>query len=180
MGDDNDKSSIILIGMPGAGKSTIGVLLAKALALPFIDTDLLIQARVGMTLQSYLDTHGYLALRKVEEEVLLSEDLAHSVVATGGSVVYSASGMQRLGDLGIRIYLKISQETMVQRVQNAGQRGLACAPGTSMEALYAERCALYARYADETLVLDGLNLDESLAKVVALFAKWQAPTPRHS
>ena len=168
------KSSIVLIGMPGAGKSTLGVLLAKALARPFIDTDLLIQAKVGMTLQAYLDAHGYLALRAVEEEVLLTADLTHSVIATGGSVVYSDAGMKRLGDLGIRLYLKISLKTMERRVTNAAQRGLACAPGTSMAALYEERCALYTGYADETVVADDLDFEQTLSKVMTLLCQKDA------
>lgn len=165
------KPSIFLIGMPGAGKSTLGVLLAKALAKPYLDTDLLIQARAGMTLQTYLDANGYMALRQLEEEVLLDGELSGSVVATGGSVVYSQKGMERLGRLGTRIYLKISCETMKLRVSNAGDRGLACKSGTSLDDLYDERFSLYQQFADETLVLDDLSFDQSLSALLAVLPR---------
>ncbi len=164
-------SSVFLIGMPGAGKSTLGVLLAKALAKPYLDTDLLIQQRAGMTLQAYLDANGYMALRQLEESVLLESELSGSVVATGGSVVYSQSGMERLGCLGSRIYLKISCETMKLRVSNAGDRGLACKSGTSLDDLYNERFSLYQQFADETLVLDNLSFDQSLSALLAVLSR---------
>ncbi len=164
-------SSIFLIGMPGAGKSTLGVLLAKALAKPYLDTDLLIQQRAGMTLQSYLDANGYMALRQLEEEVLLGSDLTGSVVATGGSVVYSEKGMERLGRLGERIYLKISCSTMKSRVSNAGERGLACMPGMSLDDLFEERFSLYQQFSDKTLVLDNLNFDQSLSAILSVLSR---------
>lgn len=159
--------SIFLIGMPGAGKSTLGVLLAKELAMPFVDTDLLIQERAGCTLQEYLDQNGFTALRELEEKVLLEEDLAHKVVSTGGSVVYSDKGMERLGQIGIRLYLKINLYTMISRIHNQTTRGLACAPGTSLENLYAERTSLYEKYGDFSVELDELNFDQSLQKIIS-------------
>ncbi len=159
---------IFLIGMPGAGKSTLGVLLAKTLARSYVDTDLLIQQRAGMTLQSYLDQFGYLALRALEEQVLLESDFSNSVVATGGSVVYSNKGMEMLGKLGIRIYLNISYDTMEHRVCNSATRGLACAPGTSMKTLYYERKPLYIRYADHMVNLDNLDFEQSLSSLIAV------------
>ncbi len=158
---------IFLIGMPGAGKSTLGVLLAKTLARPYVDTDLLIQQDAGMTLQDYLDQYGYLALRALEEKVLLASNFSDSVVATGGSVVYSDKGMARLGKLGIRVYLNISCDTMAARVCDSATRGLASAPGTSMKMLYAERKPLYMRYADCTVNLDDLGFEQSLNSLMA-------------
>lgn len=163
-------SSIFLIGMPGAGKSTLGVLLAKALAKPYLDTDLLIQQRAGMTLQAYLDAHGYMALRQLEEEVLLGCDFAGSVVATGGSVVYSEKGMERLGRIGERVYLKISCSTMLSRVSNASERGLACMSGMSLEDLFEERFSLYQQFSDKTVELDNLSFDQSLNTVLSVLS----------
>ncbi len=154
--------AIFLIGMPGAGKSTLGVSLAKNLARPFIDTDLLIQSRVGMSLQAYLDAHGYLALREIEENVLLEHDFGLAVVATGGSVIYAEKGMSRLGALGVRVFIDIKYSTMVERVNNAEERGLACAPGTSMLSLYEERRPLYIKHADIIVSVDNMSFDMSL------------------
>ncbi|MFL0811496.1 MAG: shikimate kinase [Agarilytica sp.] len=164
------RPAIFLIGMPGAGKSTLGVLLAKALAMPFIDTDLLIQGRAECTLQAYLDTFGFMALRELEESVLLEDDFAHKIVSTGGSVVYSDKGMGRLGQIGIRLYLKVGLETMLARINNADSRGLACKPGTSLENIYSERAPLYEKYADIVVEVDELNFDQSLQKIISTLA----------
>ena len=163
-------STVFLIGMPGAGKSTLGVLLAKALALPFVDTDLMIQSRAGETLQSFLDKNGYLALRDLEEKVLLEEPFNQMVVATGGSVVYSQKGMERLGTLGRRVYIKIALDEVQRRVSNKGERGIASAPGTTLESIYHERCPLYEKYADVTVACDGLNFEQSLEKIKSLLS----------
>lgn len=159
--------SIILIGMPGAGKSTLGVLLAKTLAIPFIDTDILIQEHMGETLQAHLDREGYQSLRKEEEKVLLDLNFTNTVIATGGSVVYSAAGMEALAKAGLRVYLKISYDTLIKRVNNQGERGLACKPGTTLKDLYDERYPLYERYADLTVVIDDCNFDEALALLLS-------------
>lgn len=160
--------AIVLIGMPGAGKSTLGVLLAKQLSRPFIDTDLLIQEQAGCTLQYYLDRFGYVALRELEAQVVAQMDYGNAVVATGGSVVYSESAMAKLGTAGQCIYLKVSLAQVEARVKNISSRGLACEPGTTLEQLYAERQALYERYADHTVDLQDLKFDQSLHRLQAL------------
>lgn len=162
------RAPLFLIGMPGAGKSTLGVLLAKQLVRSFIDTDILIQQRCGLGLQEYLEQHGFEALRALEERVLLDAHFADSVVATGGSVVYSTAGMARLGSLGPRIYLCVSLATVLQRVTNRDERGLACPTGTSLHDLFEERRPLYERYADHTLELDACNFDQALAGLLSL------------
>lgn len=173
MADNSKAETISLIGMPGAGKSTLGALLAKSLAKPFIDADLLIQQQVQTSLQNFLETYGFIALRKVEENVLLEQDFSGAVLATGGSAIYSSAAMSRLQALGPRVYLKISLQTLLERVDNQSSRGLACAPGTSLAALYQERCPLYERAADITLELDDYNVS---AAVTALCAKLSAYT----
>jgi len=146
-----DQKSLVLIGMPGAGKSTLGVQLAKSCALPFIDTDLLIQQAINDTLQNYLNTYGYLALRAQEEQQLLNSPLEHAIVATGGSVVYSQAGMERLKTIGACVYLHIDFATLQSRVTNQNSRGLAVAKGTTLEGLYNERLALYKQWATYTI-----------------------------
>lgn len=162
-------STVFLVGMPGAGKSTLGVQLAKLLALNFIDTDILIQQRVGMSLQDIVNQHDYLYLRAIEEQVLLDSDFGQSVVATGGSVVYSNAGMQRLQSIGPCIYLRISYETLLTRVLDESSRGLAVAPGTDLRSLYDERLPMYEQWATITIDCNSLSQAEILQKICERF-----------
>ncbi len=139
---------VSLVGMPGVGKSTLGVVLAKAMAKQFVDTDLLIQQDIGCSLQSVLDEQGYLALRAIEEKVVLNADFSNMVIATGGSVVYSPDVMGKLKALGPVIYLKATLADLEDRLHNFSDRGIASAPGATLASIYAERCPLYERYAD--------------------------------
>lgn len=150
---------IVLIGMPGAGKSTIGGLLAARRGRPLVDTDHLIELREGESLQSILDRRGYLALRAIEEQVLLANDFAGQIVATGGSAVYSAAAMAHLKRFGPCVFLDIPLEEITTRVQNLESRGIAGPQGLGLAQVYAERLPLYRRYADMTI--DGAGLDES-------------------
>lgn len=152
--------------MPGAGKSTVGVLLAKQLGLGFSDTDLHIQAREERTLQDILETEGYLRLRKIEEEVVMSVSLAGQVIATGGSVVYSDKAMQRLRGAGRIVYLKAGLETLRERVARNPERGIASDSALSFEDIYAERTPRYERYADITV-----SAEQGSADSVALSIK---------
>lgn len=152
--------------MPGAGKSTVGVVLAKQLGLGFSDTDLHIQAREERTLQDILETEGYLRLRKIEEEVVMSVSLAGQVIATGGSVVYSDNAMQRLRGAGRIVYLKAGLETLRERVARNPERGIASDSALSFEDIYAERTPKYERYADITV-----SAEQGSADSVALSIK---------
>lgn len=151
-----DASNIVLIGMPGSGKSTVGVLLAKLTARDFVDTDLLIQVAEQRSLQSILDSHGYLELRRIEERVLLELQCKNHVVATGGSAVYSQAAMEHLGKDGVICYLMAGLAVLESRDLGLSTRGIAKRPDQSFSDLYAERCALYTRYAD--VVIDGSEL----------------------
>ena len=146
--------NIVLIGMPGSGKSTVGVLLAKAAALAFVDTDLLIQSHTGESLQSIVDKEGYEALRRVEEEVLCSLDVTGHVVATGGSAVYSERAMQHLKRNSVIVFLDISMANVRQRIGDFSLRGISKRPGQTLDELFAERYKLYARYADHVVCGD--------------------------
>ena len=160
------QKSIVLIGMPGAGKSTIGILLAKELGLDFIDTDISIQVRWGETLQQITDESGYMVLRDYEEQVLLSENIDHKVVATGGSAVYSDAGMARLKASATVIFLDVSLPALQQRVTNFDTRGIARRPEQSFEDLFAERSLLYQRYADIRIDCSNLGVNEALQAVL--------------
>jgi len=163
---DTRTGSITLIGMPGTGKSTVGVLLAKLAGLRFVDTDLEIQVREHASLQSILERHGYLRLRELEQEVLLATDLTDAVIATGGSVVYSAAAMQRLQGAGAVVYLQTSLAVLQQRVALAPLRGIASAPGQSYAQVFAERTPLYQQYADITIATDELNAEQVAMKIL--------------
>lgn len=158
--------SIVLIGMPGAGKSTIGVVLAKRLAKDFVDTDLLIQLRAGQPLQNIIDEQGYLALRQLEQETLLDATFSNHVIATGGSAVYSDRAMQRLKQLGSVIYLKVSLTELTQRIGDFSMRGIACDPNFGFADIYYERTPLYERYADITIDETGKSVEQIVAEIV--------------
>jgi len=152
------KSNLTLIGMPGAGKSTVGVILAKNLGLGFVDTDILIQEREQTTLQQILDQQGHLALRAIEEAVIVGLDVAGHVIATGGSAAYSDRAMRHLQRTSTIVFLDVDMETVQGRIRNFASRGIARAPEQSFEDLFAERQALYRRYADMTI--DAARLDQ--------------------
>jgi shikimate kinase len=163
--------TISLIGMPGVGKSTVGVILAKLTGLGFTDTDLSIQAREGQTLQDIVDGQGHLKLRAIEEEVLLTEQLRDHVVATGGSVIYSDAIMARLRAAGPVVYLRADVETLKKRVAANPDRGIASGANQSFEDIYAERTPLYERFATDTVNAVGGSADAIAALIVqALYA----------
>ncbi len=140
--------TISLIGMPGAGKSTVGVILAKRTGLAFTDTDLAIQVREGEILQDIVDRVGNPRFREIEEEVLLEVPLDDAVVSTGGSVIYSDAVMRRLRAAGPVVYLAADLATLEARVAANPLRGIARGAGQSYADVFAERCPLYKRYAD--------------------------------
>lgn len=166
-----NQSNIVLIGMPGAGKSTVGVLLAKETARGFVDTDLLIQEREERPLQEILDTEGYLALRAVEERVLLTLDLHHHVIATGGSAAYSAPAMTHLQQEGVIVFLYVAPDALLRRIHNFSTRGIAKRPDQSWDDLYAERLALYRQWADITIDCGDAGHEEVCQKIQAALAE---------
>ena len=143
--------NIILIGMPASGKSTVGVILAKLLGFDFIDTDLLIQRQTALHLSEIIQSQGLDAFLAVEEVACLSLYANHSVIATGGSVIYSANAMHHLKELGTIIYLSVDFKTLQSRLHDVRGRGVVLRPGQSLMDLYAERMPLYRQYADITV-----------------------------
>lgn len=147
----NRMKNIILIGLPTAGKSTIGVILAKTLGMNFIDTDIIIQEKTGRLLQELIDEEGIRTFLEIEERTVLSLKGYHAVIATGGSVVCSRRAMEYLKSDGFTVYLEISLEEMVQRLYNITTRGIVLIPGQSLCDLYTQRLPLYEKYADLTI-----------------------------
>ena len=154
-----DNKNIVLIGMPGVGKSTIGVLLAKQLGYSFLDTDILIQAAEGKTLQELIQKHGISGFCDLEEQYILSVSVNSHVIATGGSVVYGKAAMGHLKSNSVIIHLNLSLDRLEKRLGDLDARGVAISPGRGLADLYAERHPLYLKYADHTVETDGLTPD---------------------
>lgn len=160
------KSNLTLIGMPGAGKSTVGIILAKNMGLGFVDTDVLIQINQQKTLQQIMDERGYLCLRAIEEKEILKININNHVIATGGSAVYSEKAMAHLSDISKIIFLEVNFEEIEHRIRNFGTRGIAKADKQTFADLFNERQVLYKRYAE--IIIDGNDLDqERLAEMIA-------------
>lgn len=159
--------NIILIGMPGAGKSTVGVILAKRLGFDFIDTDLLIQSRTGLRLQQIIDAQGLPRFRETEEQTLMTIDTQNSVIATGGSVIYCPRGMESLGLNGLFVYLKVPLADLEKRLEDMGQRGLVMHKGQTLAHLYQQRVPLYEKYAQLTQDCTDLNAEQVAVELEA-------------
>jgi shikimate kinase len=160
------KKNIVLIGMPGAGKSTTGVLVAKALGMTFADTDLLIQEREGRLLQEIIDTEGIEQFLQIEEEAVVHLDRDNCVIATGGSVVYGGESMRRLRRHGVVVYLKLECDEIEKRIGSMTGRGVAIAKGRTLRDVFRERAPLYGQYADVVIDCAGLGVEEVVARIV--------------
>ena len=154
------KPNLTLIGMPGAGKSTVGIILAKLLSFGFVDTDILIQTRNKKSLQQIMDESDHLNLRKIEEKEILLLKISNHVIATGGSAVYSEKAMSHLHAVSKIYFLKVDYEGILKRIRNFKTRGIARAKDQSFQELFNERQVLYEKYADATIDCSGLDQDE--------------------
>lgn len=160
------RSNIILIGMPGSGKSAIGLVLAQLTSMDFVDTDSLIRETTGRSLQDIVDVEGPEAFRRIEEEVLLKLDRHDHVIATGGSAVYSSAAMAHLKKDGIIVFLDVDLATLRSRIQDYGTRGLAKRPDQTLQDLFDERLDLYRKYADVIVNCAGLTQEEICAAIL--------------
>ena len=163
--DNICKDNIILIGMPTSGKSSAGVILAKIMGLDFVDTDLLIQRAAGRKLHEIISAEGLDAFLKREEEACLSLHETGSVIATGGSVVYSEKAMAHLKSQGIVVYLEIDFDALTKRLHNVKQRGVVLREGQTIRDLYEERKLLYSKYADITVSEADLDMEETVDSI---------------
>ncbi len=159
-------ANLVLIGMPAVGKSTIGVLLAKATSRDFIDTDVYIQAREGRSLQEIIDREGLEEFCRIEARHLLSLACRGKVMATGGSVVYSEAAMKHLGSCGVMVHLTLDLPAIKKRLTNPDSRGLVMGPGKTLDLLYEERLPLYRQYADFTVNCRGKTHEEIVAEII--------------
>ena len=155
-------NNITLIGMPGVGKSTIGVVLAKVLGYQFLDSDLLIQKQERRRLREIIEEEGYMGFKEIENRVNASIDVNHTVIATGGSVVYCEEAMNHLKSVGTVVYLKLSLNSLAKRLGNLKGRGVLLREGQTLESLYEERTPLYEKYADIVVDQEGKDLEASL------------------
>lgn len=164
----NNLDNVVLIGMPGAGKSTLGVVLAKILGYEFIDADLLIQSKLDKTLQKIIDACGPDGFIEVENEVLCTLSAKRAVIATGGSAVYSDEAMEHLRSIGTVVYLRVSYEELESRLGGLHERGVVIknGMGMSLHDLYEERRPLYEKYADVTIDIDGLSVRDAARRLV--------------
>jgi len=160
------RSNLTLIGMPGAGKSTIGIVLAKHMSLGFMDTDVLIQINRQKSLQDIMNESDYLNLRKIEEEEILKINIQNHVIATGGSAVYSERAMRHLQEISMIVFLKVAYEEIKGRIHNFESRGIAKHKNQTFRDLFHERQILYNRYAELTIDCKGYDQEE-IAEIIA-------------
>lgn len=158
--------NIILIGMPGAGKSTVGVLLAKSLLMDFTDTDLIIQRKTKKALCDIINEKGTAHFIDIEENIILGEDFYNTVVATGGSAVYGEKAMTKLRQNGICVYLKVDLNELIKRLGDITTRGIAMDKDTSIGELFKERSPLYEKYAHLTIDCTGRTPEECVDMIV--------------
>lgn len=158
--------NVVLIGMPGSGKSTVGVLLAKVLGYEFLDSDLLIQKREGRLLSQVIQQEGIKGFIRIEEEVNAGIQKTDTVIATGGSAIYGARAMAHLRETGTIVYLKLPLEELQRRLGNLKCRGVVLKEGQTLQELYEQRAPLYERYADVEVDETGLDVEQTLERLV--------------
>lgn len=157
--------NIILIGMPGCGKSTAGVLAAKAMCMQFIDTDLLLQHAGHAKLQEIINKNGLDYFKELEEKVLSALDCENSVISTGGSAIYYENAMAHLRAIGKVVYLRLTYEQMCGRIRNLETRGIAMKAGMTLRDMYEERRPLYEKYADYIIDCGSGTVEETVARI---------------
>lgn len=157
--------NIVLVGMPGAGKSTVGVILAKVLGMNFIDSDLLIQEQEGMLLKDIIKREGLQGYIDIENQVNRDISVENAVIATGGSVVYCPEAMEHFRETAKIVYIKLTYDTICKRLGNIRQRGVVLRDGQTLLDLYEERIPLYEKYAHITVDAEGLGIEELMERI---------------
>ncbi|MGN0374497.1 MAG: shikimate kinase [Butyrivibrio sp.] len=165
------KNNIVLIGMPGVGKSSAGVVLAKILGYEFIDSDLVIQKKEKRLLKDIIAQEGNEGFLETENRINAGLEAENSVIATGGSVIYGKEAMEHFRQIGIIVYLRAEYDTINSRLSNLKGRGVAIKEGQTLLDLYNERTALYEQYADVIIDLDGLTIEETVNRLAKMLKK---------
>ena len=168
------KNNIVLIGMPGVGKSTVGVILAKVLGYQFVDADLLIQKQEGKLLHEIISQVGTEGFIQIENKVNASIEAEDSIIATGGSVVYGTEAMKNLSDIGIIIYLKLDYNKLKYRLGNIKNRGVVIRKNQRLWDLYSERVPLYEKYADIIIDENNCGIEKTVNKIVSALGEFDA------
>ena len=163
------RDNIILIGMPGVGKSTVGVVLAKVMGYQFVDADLVIQEKEGKLLCEIIEEVGTEGFIEVENRINSGIEAHHAIIATGGSVVYGKEAMEHLKEIGTVVYLKLPYEELERRLSDIKGRGVVLKNGQTLLDLYEERVPLYEKYADLTVDEYQLNVEQTIEKIMELF-----------
>ena len=162
-----ENDNIILIGMPASGKSTVGVILAKIIGYQFMDSDLVIQEQEGRKLHEIITEDGIEGFLTLEEQINAKIEAEHTVIATGGSVIYGKLAMEHFKKMGKIVYLQVEYEELMNRLHNIRQRGVVVRPGQTMEDLYQERSALYSQYADIVIQEKNDTPEQVIAKIIS-------------
>lgn len=165
-----DKKNIVLTGMPGAGKSTVGVVLAKRLGYRFVDSDLVIQEKYDKLLHELISEHGVEGFWEIENQVNASLRLSGCIIATGGSVIYGREAMENLRQTGIVVYLKLPFEEVAERLGDLNTRGVTLQPGQTLPELYQERTPLYEKYAHLTVNCSGKSIRDTVTEIADHFS----------
>ena len=160
------KENIVLIGMPASGKSTAGVILAKMLGMDFVDTDLVIQQREKALLRDLIEEYGVEGFMEKEEKAVLSVSPVNTVIATGGSVVYSEKAMRHLSSIGTVVYLKVAEDELLRRLQDIRERGVVLKDGETFKEMFDSRSILYERYADITIEEGSAGIEATLSEML--------------
>lgn len=168
-----EKNNIILIGMPGVGKSTVGVILAKVLGYQFVDSDLVIQEKQGRLLREIIEEVGTEGFIEVENRINSQIKTEYSVIATGGSAVYGIEAMKHFKEIGIVIYLKLPYDVLKRRLSDIKDRGVVLKEGQTLRDLYEERVPLYEKYADFIIDEYQLDAEQTIEKIMELKESFQ-------
>ncbi|MBO5097226.1 MAG: shikimate kinase [Agathobacter sp.] len=160
------RDNIVLIGMPGVGKSTVGVILAKVLGYQFVDADLVIQQQEGKLLREIIEEVGTDGFIQVENRVNAGLKCSKTIIATGGSVIYGQEAMEHLKEIGTVVYLEVSFPTLEKRLSDIKGRGVVLKEGQTLYGLYEERTPLYEKYADVRVSEEGLSVEETVEQLV--------------
>ena len=160
------KENIVLIGMPASGKSTAGVILAKMLGMDFVDTDLVIQQREKALLRDLIEEYGVEGFMEREEKAVLSVSPVNTVIATGGSVVYSEKAMRHLSSIGTVVYLKVAEDELLRRLHDIRERGVVLKDGETFKEMFESRSILYERYADITIEEGSAGIEATLSEML--------------